>query len=305
MALRLLSLTDAARLRPVGIAVALFCVSLAGCGDTKPAAESETPRQTRQTPIAVAPDLVDPPQTIASLRAALGLTRGEGQFEKVGGEIVAADLTDTDVTTLEPLASLPIRQVFLEKTAVDSLAPLSQAPLEVVYAGGTPISDLKPLAGRTLTQLNLIDTPIADLSPLATCRLGTLWLRRCPVSDLTPLAETRLQSLDVQETDVADLAPLASMRTLRRLNIAGTPVVDVTPLAGLALQRIILSPERITAGMEGLRSMKTLEAIDTSFDGPQPTAMPAASFWAQYDAGTFDEGSERGKSTVDAESVDE
>ncbi|MGV2341126.1 MAG UNVERIFIED_CONTAM: hypothetical protein LVR18_46425 [Planctomycetaceae bacterium] len=46
---------------------------------------------------------------------------------------------------------------------------------------------------------------------------------------------------------------IVGVQQLVRLNIAESAVTDVSPLQGLRLQRITLTPERITAGMEVLR----------------------------------------------------
>ena len=264
------------------VAAALPLLAAAGCGkatDESPIVEVE------QT---VAPELPGPPPgSVAALRDALGLRSDEGQFQKAGGKIVIADLTATSVRTIEPLRELPLQKLALTDTRVENLSPLSGKSLELLYATGCPVSDLSGLAGCRIDQLNLMECPIKSLEGLQTATLGTLWLRECPLSDLSPLATTGLVSLDVQDTQVASLEPLAEMSTLRRLNIAGTNVSDLSPLASLALERLIFTPERVTDGIEAIRTMPTLEAIDTSFEGERPIAMPAAEFWKRFDAGEF------------------
>ncbi|MFN9082496.1 MAG: hypothetical protein ACK6D0_17015, partial [Planctomyces sp.] len=84
-------------------------------------------------------------------------------------------------------------------------------------------------------------------------------------------------------TAVSSLAPLAGSRNLVRLNIAESAVTDLAALQGLRLQRITLSPERITAGMEVLRGMESLKQIQTSINEP----MSAADFWKRYDLGVY------------------
>ena len=236
----------------------------------------------------VAPDWPGPPPgSVAKLRADLGLRADQGQFQKSGGRIAVADLSGTSIVSLEPLRGLPLSKLAFSDTRVSDLRPLESPRLELLYATGCPIESLDGLEGSRIGQLNLIDCPIVSLEPLANARIGTLWLRNCPVRDLTPLATVGLTSLDVQDTPVADLKPLRGMMSLRRLNIANTEVTDLRPLAGLSLQRLILSPRTIVEGMDTVRAMPTLEAIDTSFDGDQPVAMPAAEFWQRYDAGEF------------------
>ena len=259
----------------------------AGCSES---ADQTSGGDASAAPQTVAAELPGPPAgSVAALRAAFGLAENEGQFERVAGEIVAADLSETDITTLEPLVEVPIRRLGLEKTAIDDFGPLADLPLEYLYAADCAVSDLTPLAGKSIEQLNLMGCPVESLEPLADCRLGTLWLRRCPVSDIGPLVGTGLESLDVQDTRVADLTPAASMTDLRRLNIAGTPVADLSPLRGLRLERIILTPSTIGEGWDALREMPSLQAIDTSFDGEQPQAMAATEFWRRLDAGELND----------------
>ena len=260
----------------------LLPIVLSACGSDAP------PRVTRDVPQRIATDLPGPlPGSVAAVRAELGLDDDEGGFEKAAGEISVVDLTGTRVASIEALAGLPITKLALTETQVTDLTPVVEMPLELLYAVATPIADLSPLAGKRINELNLMESSVSDLGPLADCQLGTLWLRECPIADLAPLTGTGLVSLDVQGTLVADLRPLAPMSTLRRLNIADTPVTDLTPLAELRLERLILTPSRIRNGLEELRQMGSLAAIDTSFDGEQPQAMPAAEFWRRYDAGEF------------------
>ena len=66
----------------------------------------------------------------------------------------------------------------------------------------------------------------------------------------------------------------------------GTRVTDLRPLMGLLLERLILTPARITEGLEVVRQMPTLRELDIEFDGTSPTRSPAT-FWGAYDAGEF------------------
>jgi hypothetical protein len=221
--------------------------------------------------------------TVSELRRRLGIGDA-GDIRKVGGKIVSMDLRGTGITDLAPLRGLPLRELYLEETVVGDIAPLEGMPLEKLYLSRTQVANLSPLEGMQLEELNLVGAPVEDLSPLARVELGTLWLAETRVRDLTPLSGKEFVSLDVQDTDVADLAPLATCRSLQRLNIAGTPVTDVTPLAGLQLERLILTPDRIKSGMDHLRTMTSLRGIDTQFDGVSPVKEPDE-FWNLYDAG--------------------
>jgi internalin A len=275
----------------VRCAAALILVAgTVGCG-------TQTPPGTEQdgaTLPAPAPTPTAPPRrvsddesamTIAELRERLGIGQA-GQIQKVGGEIVAMDLRGTAVRDLSPMEGLPLRQLFLEETQVADLSPLAGMPLEQLYLSDTQVADLSPLAGMSLKELNLVGTRIQDLSGLADVEVGTLWIPQTQVSDLAPLAGKSLLSLDLQDTPVSDLSPLAGNTSLRRLHIGGTAVTDLSPLAGLRLERLIFDPQKITAGLEAIRSMDSLRGLDASFE-PTSQVMTPQQFWERYDAGAW------------------
>ena len=97
-------------------------------------------------------------------------------------------------------------------------------------------------------------------------------------------------SLDIEATDVANIDALADMTSLKRLNIAHTPITDVSPLKGLKLERITVTPETVTTGMEVLRDMPSLGQILTTMAGE--SRQTSAEFWQKYDAGIWKADSE-------------
>lgn len=264
-------------------------VLCAGCGSREPShgGPAGALSDAADPPTLVAPareGAADPGgMTIAQLRERLGIGDA-GKIQKVGGQIVAADLRGTGVQDLSVLRGLPLRELYLEQNPVSDISPLSGMPLDKLYLDDTKVSDLAPLTGMTLSELNLSRAPVSDLSPLKDVELGTLWIPETPVSDLSPLAGKSLVSLDIRGTPVSDLSPLAGNSSLRRLQIAETNVADLSPLAGLALERLIFTPARITRGLEAIRGMSSLRALDTRFDGVSPVKSPEE-FWRLYDAG--------------------
>jgi internalin A len=266
----------------------LLLATIVGCdAPAESPAEQTASSQAAPTPTAPASRVSDDgsSMTIAELREKLGIGRA-GEIRKVGGEIVAIDLQRTPVQDLSPLAGLPLRQLYLEATNVSDLSPLAGMPLEQLYLTQTQVTDLSPLAGMSLVELNVVNTPLEDLSGLADVEIGTLWIPQTKVADLSPLAGKSLVSLDVQDTPVSDLTPLAGNQSLRRLHIGGTQVTDLTPLAGLRLERLIFTPQKITAGIEGIRNMDSLRALDVEF-GADTTPMTPDTFWERYDAGEW------------------
>jgi internalin A len=195
----------------------------------------------------------------------------------------ALDLGITQVTDLGPLQGMKLERLDLENVPVTDISVLSGMPLKVLKMQKSKVSDFAVLGSLRLEQLNVLDLPFADSDLLFVKEspLETIWL--AGTKDLTGLPLSGLKSLDIERTAVSSLAPLAGSRNLVRLNIAESAVTDLAALQGLRLQRITLSPERITAGMEVLRGMESLKQIQTSINEP----MSAADFWKRYDLGVY------------------
>jgi hypothetical protein len=279
--------------------VLLTTLVLTGCGNEKPATLTAAERARRsakddKTTLKVTPD---------DLRRKLK-TNEMATFLVSGNDIVEANLFRSGVRSVDPLKEVPLRGLDLGFTQVTDLSPLSGMKLETLVLENVPVSDLSVikgmplrilklqntkvtdfsvLSGLPLQQLNLLNLPFADLTLLKDMPLQILWLTGTQVTDLTGIPAARLVSLDIERTSVTSLDPLSTVSTLRRLNIAGTQVTDVTPLKTLRLERLVLSPERIRAGMEALRSMKSLVLIQTSIE----EEMSADDFWKRYDLGVW------------------
>ncbi|MCA9114266.1 MAG: hypothetical protein KDA79_04220 [Planctomycetaceae bacterium] len=289
--------------------VVLTC--LAGIGLLASCSNEETARSDNSAdpPVAEAPASTRPVwPTVAELREQLG-AGPDAVFRKAGGEIRfislggssqlkditplkglplrMLDLRETQVADITVLKGMPLEELYLESTNVTDISPLAGMPLEKLYLNHTKVSDLTPLAGMQFDELNLFGTPVTDISPLKNAEVNTLWLRETGVTSIAPLAGHSLVSLDIEQTPVADLSSLAGMTSLQRLNIAGTAVTDLTPLAGLPLTRLILTPSRITTGLEVVRRMQTLTELDVTFR--EPSRLSPREFWQQYDAGTLAE----------------
>lgn len=245
------------------------------------------------------------PVTVRELRKLLKVNE-LAKFQKVGNDIVAAelyqsgvkdisalknvplrrlDLGFTEVTDISALAGMPLTYLNLEETKIDDLSSLKGMQLEELHLHSCPLTNLDLLDGMPLQRLNLSKIPVASIAACASMPLQTLWIPNTKVTDISPLAGKTMQSLDIEGTDVADLSPLADMKTLQRLNIVNTKVTDLTPLAGLPLVRISLTPGNITNGIEVLRDMPTLSAILTTTVGA--STQSAAQFWSKYDAGVY------------------
>lgn len=276
--------------------------ALAGCSSSDP----EDSSATDSPPVMVAEASDEPdPLTIRELRKLLKVNE-LAKFQKVGNDIVAAelyqsgvkdisalkgvplrrlDLGFTEVTNITALAGMPLTYLNLEETKIGDLSALEGMQLEELHLHSCPLTNLDLLDGMPLQRLNLSKAPITSIKACASMPLQTLWIPNTKVTDISPLKGKTLQSLDVEGTDVADLTPLAGMKTLQRLNIVDSKVTDVSPLAGLPLVRISLTPGNITKGIEVLRDIPSLSQILTTTVGASNQS--AAEFWSKYDAGVY------------------
>ncbi len=207
---------------------------------------------------------------------------------------------DGTFTDLEPLTSLPLTslsigtfsgkpgQTPLRKldgverlsglealgvlnASVESLAPLQGMRLKKLTVTGGSFRDLAPLRGMPLQTLTLRSAAVDDLGPLEGMPLQGLELAGTSVRDISVLTNMPLNWLDLTDTRVSDLSALSKTVTLRNLKIAGTEVTDVSMAAGWPeLTFVELSPEKIQAGLDLLRKLKTIKEINRR---------PARAFW--------------------------
>jgi serine/threonine protein kinase/Leucine-rich repeat (LRR) protein len=199
-----------------------------------------------------------------------------------GMKLTLLDLSYTEIRDLTPLHNLPLKTLSMCYSGrIDDLTPLKGMSLSSLnLRSDGQISDLSPLKGMSLTSLCLASCPqITDLSPLHGMPLTDLNLGSCSqVKDLTPLAGMPLTVLDVGGCEqITDISPLKGM-PLAELALTGCDrITDLTPLDGMQLIRLRF-PVRVKRGVEVLRRMKTLQAINDT---------AAVEFWKKYDAGEF------------------
>ena len=287
------------------LAATMLLASITGC-DSAPSTNQEAPPTRKATPhVSAAPTDLPEFLTADELRRRLK-TDDRAQFRRSGKEIVEARLMNAGIRSVEPLKGLPLRfldlgfcehvtdisalagmpltTLILEGTSVADLSPLAGMPLEVLHLQDIKATDLSVVSDMPLRELNLKGLNVTDVAPFAELRLKTLWLPETKVVDISPLRDMPLESLDLQDTPVSDISGLSEMNALRRLNIAGTEITDISALSHLNLDRIILSPKNISAGMEQLRTMKSLGQIWTSHQNQ----MTADSFWERWDLDVWD-----------------
>ena len=156
-----------------------------------------------------------------------------------------------EISSLEALEGLPLRELYLVDNQVEDLSPLEQLPeLEVLYIGSNPAEDLSPLAALTkLRELNLDswlfhepesfapleELPVEELSLgnlfprdgswRALGRMGKLerlWLWDPPWAALAALEDCGgvydLKLGNCQEADLTALPPMPKLTTLGIFN---------------------------------------------------------------------------------------
>lgn len=195
----------------------------------------------------------------------------------------ALDLGFTRVTDLSPLAGMMLESLVLENVAVDDISLVRGMPLKTLKLQNTQVTDFSVLKSLQLSQLNLLNLPFTDVSMLSHMPLDTVWLTGTGIQNLDGLPLKKLVSLDIERTQVKNIDVLKNAHSLRRLNIADTDITDITPLQNLKLERLVLSPEKITLGMDELRRISGLSLIQTSVE----ESMSAADFWKRFDLGVW------------------
>ena len=193
------------------------------------------------------------------------------------------------VSDLSPLKALPDLNnlQFWNVSGVVDLDALKGLRLAGLVLGGhdisNPVSSLEPLRGMPLSHLRLYQCEIQDLEPLRGMPLEMLSLDRCAkVRDLSPLQGMPLINVSLGYTGIQSLDVFRGL-PVKHLAVQHTGVTDLTPLEGLELQTFLFTPKSITAGLDILRKMKSLNQIGLDYeDYTNPT-----DFWARYDQGEF------------------
>ncbi|MBW3597297.1 MAG: serine/threonine protein kinase [Planctomycetes bacterium] len=176
------------------------------------------------------------------------------------------------LSDLEPLAGMPLSELYLHGTRVSDLSPLKGMPLTRLGLHDTQVSDFSPLQGMPLIGLELHQTQVSDLSPLEGMPLTYLNLGSTQVSDLSPLKGMPLKFLDCNHTHVSDLSPLKGM-PLTSLSLHSTPVSDLSPLKGMPLTSLDITVTRV-ADLTALQDLPltSLWCADTRISDLSPLA---------------------------------
>ncbi len=198
-------------------------------------------------------------------------------------KISVLDLEKTRLADLSSLRGLSLTKLNCNLTSITSLEPLGGMPLVELSCRCPKLQDLSPLQGMNLENLDINSSGVVNLSPLHGIPLKTLNCGSTRVTDFSPLEGSALQHLYCDGAEVSDLAPLKNI-PLTILYCERTRVTDLSALGQLSLSHLRFTPSNISAGLDVIRRMKTLESIGP---GWQKEHFSPAEFWRRYDDGQF------------------
>ena len=236
-----------------------------------------------------------------------GMPGGVLSKDKTNGLItLSLFLTSADapVYDFSPVRALGVEAVHLTGvTYLCDLSPLAKSKIQSFryFMPLGNLRDLSPLAGLPLRDLDLTGAiSVADLSPLARMKLESFQVfHYSSVTDVKVLLDMPLTTLALPSS-ITDLKPFKTMK----LTSLGSSATDLAPLAGMPLESLTFRGSR-PADLSPLAGMKLKDYTSIDFNGywlwfrtdyepdekmlramPLVTInqMPAAKFWAVYDA---------------------
>ncbi len=195
---------------------------------------------------------------------------------RMENERLTLDISQSGISSLEPLSGMPLSVLYCGHNQISSLEPLRAMPLVMLNCDGNPITSLEPLKGMPLVNLFCEGCPLDTLEPLRESRLVMLncggsnlrtglqplrgmnlnWLScwNCNLEDLEPLREMCLSSLYCDGNRISSLEPLKGM-PLGTLICGGNKIESLAPLRGMPLTTLHCTGNRIR-DLEPLRGMK-------------------------------------------------
>ncbi len=191
-----------------------------------------------------------------------------------GVEFVAEGAASATLTTLGPLAGLPIVRVVLVAPALRDLGGLRGLPIQELDIRGARIESYDFLRSLPLKRLALVRCGIENLTPFAGLALESLDLSENRISTFSSLAGMPLRRLILNDNPqiatlryvpgmpldelscdncgkIDDLKPLRGT-SIKSLSIANTTVADLSPLRDAPIESLNIG---------GCRQMKDFSAL--------------------------------------------
>ncbi|MBM4153589.1 MAG: hypothetical protein FJ221_00960 [Lentisphaerae bacterium] len=134
-----------------------------------------------------------------------------------GLEFVAEGAAAAGLSSLAPLAGLPVVRIVLTAPALRDLASLRGLPLQEIEIRGARIENLDALRGLPLKRLALV---------------------RCGIENLAPLTGLALESLDLSQNRIASFSPLAGMPLKRLVLSDNTQIATLRYVSGMPIEEL-------------------------------------------------------------------
>lgn len=177
-----------------------------------------------------------------------------------------------DLTSLQPLSALPLRELALrDLPEVKTLAPLSACKtLKTLKISRVKFADADLMFCKQLAHLHEMQIAYApatfkSLNGLEGCTaLSRFSLDNCS-ADLSALkACVKLREVNLRYTKGLDLAPLAALPALTNVSLYASRSFDLAPLAGCAkLKEISVYATKDVKDYNALGQIKSLEKVNT------------------------------------------
>lgn len=166
------------------------------------------------------------------------------------------DCSGTQISFLEPVALLPIHELYILNMPARDFEALSATPLQKLYCNQVEedcfdaIKDIASLQGLTIYHSDI--TSLKELTGLS--QLNSLDVTGNNISNLDGIEQfTNLNSFIIYANPVADLSPLATMDNISILNIAVSVDVDFTFLNEMPrLEYVLISSSQRDALYEAV-----------------------------------------------------
>lgn len=166
------------------------------------------------------------------------------------------DCSGTQISFLEPVALLPIHELYMLNMPARDFEALSATPLQKLYCNQVEedcfdaIKDIASLQGLTIYHSDI--TSLKELTGLS--QLNSLDVTGNNISNLDGIEQfTNLNSFIIYANPVADLSPLATMDNISILNIAVSVDVDFTFLNEMPrLEYVLISSSQRDALYEAV-----------------------------------------------------
>ncbi|CAN5310967.1 hypothetical protein BH11PLA2_BH11PLA2_26990 [soil metagenome] len=163
---------------------------------------------------------------------------------------------------LEAYRGFKLKVLFANESQIRDLTPLTGQPLTTVWLNRYQ-GPWDTLRGTQLDDFNAGCSTFDDASVLANARLKRCIMGYTAMDTIPPLEGQPLEILDIGRTKVTDLSPLAGCKTLKWLNVLGTPITDYTVLKSLSIEKLEMDFDK-SKHEAIVRAMPYLKTINNS-----------------------------------------